>query len=47
MATITAPTIFGAMHGLETLSQLIAFDFDAEVDCLLCTALTWLTDCRL
>jgi len=31
MATITAATVFGAMHGLETLSQLIAFDFDARV----------------
>eukprot|EP00045_Choanoeca_perplexa_P018020 m.274610 g.274610 ORF g.274610 m.274610 type:complete len:647 (+) comp17690_c0_seq3:36-1976(+) len=30
MASITAPTVFGAMHGLETLSQLISFDFDAQ-----------------
>eukprot|EP00911_Craspedida_sp_UC1_P000889 UC1_evm1s677 len=29
-ATISAPTVFGAMHGLETLSQLISFDFDTE-----------------
>lgn len=31
MATLTAPTVFGAMHGLETLSQLITFDFDDQV----------------
>jgi hexosaminidase len=30
MATITAPTVFGAMHGLETLSQLVSFDFDTQ-----------------
>eukprot|EP01116_Phalansterium_solitarium_P023195 TRINITY_DN7_c0_g1_i1.p1 TRINITY_DN7_c0_g1~~TRINITY_DN7_c0_g1_i1.p1 ORF type:complete len:669 (+),score=276.66 TRINITY_DN7_c0_g1_i1:39-2009(+) len=28
--TITAPTTFGAMYGLETLSQLITFNFDTK-----------------
>lgn len=29
-ATISAQTVFGAFHGLETLSQLITFDFDTQ-----------------
>jgi len=28
--TITAPTVYGAYHGLQTLSQLIVFDFDSR-----------------
>ena len=28
---ITAPTVYGAYHGLQTLSQLIVFDFDSQV----------------
>jgi len=28
-ATLTAETIYGAMRGLETISQMITFDFDA------------------
>ena len=29
-ATISAATVFGAYHGLETLSQLVQFSFDTE-----------------
>ena len=29
-ATISAKTVFGAMHALETLSQLIVFNFDTQ-----------------
>jgi hypothetical protein len=34
--TITANTVYGAYHGLQTLSQLIVFDFDSKVrfECL-------------
>ena len=28
-ATLTAPTLFGAYHGLQTFAQLVAFDFDS------------------
>jgi N-acetyl-beta-hexosaminidase len=28
--SITAPTVYGAMHALETLSQLVTYDFDTE-----------------
>lgn len=28
--TISAPTVYGAYHGLETLSQLISFNFDTQ-----------------
>jgi hexosaminidase len=30
MATLSAPTLYGAFHGLETLSQLIHFNFTTE-----------------
>ena len=30
LATLSASTVYGAMRGLETLSQLIRFDFDAS-----------------
>lgn len=28
--TLTAKTIYGAMHGLQSLSQLVVYDFDAD-----------------
>jgi hexosaminidase len=30
VATISAATVYGAYHGLQTLSQLVRFDFDAK-----------------
>lgn len=29
--TVTAATVYGAYHGLQTLSQLIVFDFDSQL----------------
>ena len=29
--TITANTVYGAYHAMQTLSQLITFDFDTKV----------------
>jgi N-acetyl-beta-hexosaminidase len=28
--TITAKTVYGALHGLQSLSQLVVYDFDAD-----------------